>query len=138
MRGGLRSLVARHDDRPLLELKVPLHINSPPGVSSVDAELVFYLDVHVANGQVRADVVGGAHPWRFHGDGVGAGQDEIERGLRNAVESSLPQLGPLSALFARYRGRDAYLVPGSAAGKLEDGQPLQGRVMGRMTLAIVR
>src|SRR5262249_47492156 len=66
MRGGLGSVPDRFTESPLLTLKVPLHINTPPGMSSIDAELVFYFAIHVTGGHVAAEVVGGAHPWRFH------------------------------------------------------------------------
>jgi hypothetical protein len=135
--GGLRSIPDRYKDQLLLTIKVPFHINTPPGISSIDAELVFYIGLHIDAGRVAADLIGAAHPWRFHGDGIGAYQNEINRGLDGAAQRSLSELRPVVELFRTYSASHVYLLPGAAERRLEDDQPLRDSVISRMTLVLV-
>jgi len=135
--GGLPSIPEHVKDQPLLTLKVSLHINTPPGMSSIDADLVFYLALRIENGHVVAEFIGVAHPWRFHGDGYGAYQNEINQGLGRAANDAVPMLNMLLDLLQAYRGSQLYLVPGLAQPRLEEGKPLRGSVRSAMTLTLV-
>src|SRR5262249_40171612 len=101
-------------------------------------ELTLYLAIHVTGGHPVAELVGGAHPWRFHGDGYGAYQNEINAALGDAVETARPLVTAFNQLLATHPAREAYLVPGSAVSKLEADDPVQGTAINQMTLAILR
>ncbi|HMG22102.1 MAG TPA: hypothetical protein VK607_12315 [Kofleriaceae bacterium] len=135
--GGLRSIPDRYKDQLLLTIKVPLHINTPPGMSSIDAELVFYVGLHIDDRRVAPELVGAAHPWRFHGDGYGAYQNEINQGLERAAQRSLTELQPVVDVFRAHRASHVYLLPGAAHRRLEDDAPLRDSATSRMTLALV-
>jgi len=135
--GGLRSVPDNVKDQPLLTIKVSLHINTPPGMSSIDADLVFYVALGIENGHVAAQLIGSAHPWRFHGDGYGAYQNEINRSLEKAANDSVPKLDILLGQFQTYRGSQLYLVPGKASPRLEEGQSERGSVRSYTTLALI-
>lgn len=137
--GGLRTLPERFDQTPLLTMAVPLHINTPPGASSVDAALVFYYALHVTGGRVTAEEVGSAHPWHFHGDGYGAHQDEINAGLASALRSARSSLNDLvNQRLGTLRARDVYLLPGAPLPRLELDDPMPGQAFSRMSLGLRR
>lgn len=135
--GGLPSVPDHVKDQPLLTIKVSLHINTIPGMSSIDADLVFYVALRIENGRVATEFIGSAHPWRFHGDGYGAGQNEINHGLAQAASASVSGLNALLELIQTYRGSQLYLVPGFAQPRLPEGQPLRGSVRSGMTLVLL-
>lgn len=137
--GGLATVPDRFNQTPLLTVTVPLHINTPPGASSVDAALVFYYALHITSGHVSAEDVGAAHPWRFHGDGYGAHQDEINAGLGSAVRAARPSLFDLvNTRLGTLRARDVYLLPGAPLPQLELDDPMPGQAYSRMSLGLRR
>lgn len=125
-------------DQPLLTIKVSLHINTPPGASSIDAAIVYYVALHIENGHVATELIGSAHPWRFHGDGYDAYQDEINLGLEDAANNAIQGLNSFLELIRAYRGRELYLIPGRAVPTRQpEGHALRGSVRSAMTLALL-
>jgi hypothetical protein len=135
--GGLPFVPDDVRDQPLLTIKVSLHINTPPGASSIDADIVYYVALRIENGHVATEIIGSAHPWRFHGDGYGAYQDEIDLGLEDAANNAVQGLHSFLELIQAYRGSELYLVPGRAVSRQPEGHALRGSVRSAMTLALL-
>jgi hypothetical protein len=136
-KGGLPFVPDDVGNQPLLTMKVPLHINTPPTFSSVDAGLVYYIALRIENGHVATELIGTAHPWRFHGDGTAVHQDEINLGLERAANAGISGVNSLLDVLKTYRGSALYLIPGRAIPRQPEGQPLRGSVRSAMTLALL-
>ena len=137
--GGLPYIPDKAYNTPILTVNVYLHINTPPGMASIDATLVLYLYLYLDNQSPRYEILGTAHPWHFNRDGYNAFQDEINLGLEDAANSGAQQLQTIldSQLSLIPPLKDFYLVPGSAIPRQPDRQPIRDGAMNYMTLAVL-
>ncbi|HEY1353960.1 MAG TPA: hypothetical protein VGF67_30480 [Ktedonobacteraceae bacterium] len=145
-RGGLSTVPQQFQDRLLLTINIPFHINTPAEVAAVNGYIVYYASIFFQEGHALATVLGVAHPWAFESGYAGAGQDEINKELDDGVTGTEGEIEALlNKLLADLRDTiraqtqldilDGYLLPGIVT---EQGtSPATGDASTDITLALI-
>ncbi|MFO1498990.1 MAG: hypothetical protein U1G07_11460 [Verrucomicrobiota bacterium] len=136
--GGIASVPAEFQEKIILTINVPFHLNTPPGVAAVNGTFTYYVDFKIVNRRPICTVFGASHPWAFESGFAGAGQNEINSGLDKALAQMpliLVQQLIQGWLDQMSEGSDLYLLPGAV---LQPGSsPVTGDAATDMTLALV-
>jgi hypothetical protein len=145
-RGGLPSVAQEFQDKLLLTINIPFHINTPAGLAAIDGYIVYYADIFFQNGDVLVTVLGVAHPWAFESGYLGANQNEINKALDEGVKGTDQQIEALltnlllttqNSIRAQTRQDiiDGYLLPGIVTA--QGTSPATGDASTDITLALL-